>query len=142
MASFNKVILLGNLTRDPELRTLPSGSQVAMFSMAMNRKFKTQQGELKEEVCFVDVEIFGKQAETCGKYVHRGDMLLVEGRLKQDTWEKDGQKRSKLKVIGISIQLMPKSAGKGQSSGDEQAQDTDAEAYQTDASSGKEEIPF
>ncbi len=141
MASFNKVILLGNLTRDPELRTLPSGSQVAMFSMAMNRKFKTQQGELKEEACFVDVEIFGKQAETCGKYVHRGDMLLVEGRLKQDTWEKDGQKRSKLKVIGVSIQLMPKSAGKGQASGDE-IQDGDSEPYQTDAPSGKEEIPF
>ena len=142
MANFNKVILLGNLTRDPELRTLPSGSQVAVFSLAINRRFKTSQGEPKEETCFVDVDIFGKLAEICGKYVHKGDMLLVEGRLKQDTWEKDGQKRSKLKVIGTGIQLMPKSAGKGQPSGDEQIQDTDGDAYQSEPASGKEEIPF
>jgi len=142
MSSFNKVVLLGNLTRDPEIRTLPSGSQVAIFSLGMNRKFKTQQGELKEETCFVDVEIFGKTAEVCGKYVHKGDMLLVEGRLKQDTWEKDGQKRSKLKVVGTGMQLMPKSTGRGQASGEEQMQDSDGDAYQSDSATGKEEIPF
>ena len=142
MASFNKVILLGNLTRDPEIKALPSGSKVAVFSLAMNRKYKTQQGETKEEACFVDIEIFGKTAEICERYVHKGDMLLVEGRLKQDSWEKDGQKRTKLKVIGTGIQLMPKGAGKGQGSGEDQMQDSDGDSYQSDSSSGKEEIPF
>ena len=142
MAGFNKVILLGNLTRDPELRTLPSGAQVAMFGMAMNRKFKSQQGEIKDETCFVDVEMFGKLADICGKYLQKGSLLLVEGRLKQDTWEKDGQKRSKLKVIGSGMQLMPKGSGRDQSEGGHAA---DADAGSTEgyeAASGKEDIPF
>jgi single-strand DNA-binding protein len=141
MAGFNKVILLGNLTRDPELRTLPSGAQVAVFGMAMSRKFKSQQGELKEETCFVDIEMFGKLADICGKYLHKGSPVLIEGRLKLDSWEKDGQKRSKLKVVGSGMQLMPKGSRDNAEGG--QAADADegpAETYE--AAPGKEDIPF
>ncbi len=116
MASYNKVILLGNLTRDPEMRTLPSGARVAIFSLGVNRKYRTQQGEVRDESCFVDIEMFAALADLCERYLHKGDPVLIEGLLKQDTWEKDGQKRSKLKVVGTGMQLMPKSGGKGQNS--------------------------
>jgi single-strand DNA-binding protein len=101
MASFNKVILAGNLTRDPELRYLPKGTAVAQFSLAVNRTWKTETGENKEEVSFIDVEAFGRQAEVVAQYMRKGRPLLVEGRLKMDTWEDKTthQKKSKLKVI-------------------------------------------
>ena len=101
MASFNKVILAGNLTRDPELRTLPSGSSVAKFSLAINRRYSTKDGEQREEVTYVDIESFGRQAETIAKYCTKGSGLLVEGRLKLDQWEdkNSGEKRSRLGVF-------------------------------------------
>jgi single-strand DNA-binding protein len=101
MASFNKVILAGNLTRDPELRYLPKGTAVAAFSLAVNRTWKTESGESKEEVNFIDVEAFGRQAEVIAQYMRKGRPLLVEGRLKQDSWEDKTthQKRNKLKVV-------------------------------------------
>jgi single-strand DNA-binding protein len=108
MASVNRVILLGNLTRDPELTYLPSQTAVCNFGMAMNRKWKGQDGQEKEEVCFVDVVAFSKSAETISKYVKKGQLFYVEGRLKLDSWEaQDGSKRNKLKVIAELFQFIP-----------------------------------
>lgn len=108
MAGFNKVILMGNLTRNPELRYTPNGTPVASFGLAVGRRFK--QGEdLKEEVCFVDIVVFGKQAEHCGQYLSKGNGVIVEGRLQQRRWEtEDGQKRSKHEVVAQSVTFMPK----------------------------------
>ncbi len=110
MANFNRVILLGNLTRDPELRTTPKGTSVCQFGMAVNRVYRTgDSGETQEETTFVDLEAWGKQAEIISKYVSKGNPLFVEGRLKFDSWEsKEGEKRSKLKVIVENMQLMPR----------------------------------
>jgi single-strand DNA-binding protein len=101
MASFNKVILAGNLTRDPELRYTPKGTAVAQFTLAVNRTWKSETGENKEEVSFIDVDAFGRQAEVIAQYMRKGRPFLVEGRLKQDSWEdkETRQKRSKLKVV-------------------------------------------
>ncbi|HEV7924284.1 MAG TPA: single-stranded DNA-binding protein [Verrucomicrobiae bacterium] len=101
MASFNKVIIAGNLTRDPELRYTPKGSAVAKIGMAVNRTWKNEAGENKEEVSFIDIEAWGRQAEVIAQYMRKGRPLLVEGRLKQDTWEDKNthQKQSKLKVV-------------------------------------------
>jgi single-strand DNA-binding protein len=101
MANFNKVILAGNLTRDPELRYTPKGTAVAKITLAVNRTWKTESGENKEEVSFVDVEAWGRQGEVIAQYMRKGRPLLVEGRLKQDTWEDKNthQKQSKLKVV-------------------------------------------
>lgn len=105
MASFNKVILMGNLTRDPVLKTTPSGTSVAEIGLAMNRKYKAGD-EMKEEVCFVDITFWGKMAETVTQYLKKGSSLHVEGRLKFDQWEKDGQRRSKLRVVGEGFQFV------------------------------------
>ena len=100
MASFNKVILLGNVTRDPQLSYLPSQTAVIEFGLAVNRKFKKQDGSQGEEVCFVDCQMFGKRAEVINKYVKKGNPLFVEGRLKFDSWQsQDGQKKSRLRVF-------------------------------------------
>ncbi|PWU13031.1 MAG: single-stranded DNA-binding protein [Verrucomicrobia bacterium] len=101
MANFNKVILAGNLTRDPELRYTPKGTAVAKFGLAINRKWKSDTGEMKEEVTFVDVEAWNRQAEVVAQYLKKGRPFLVEGRLKLDQWEDKNthQKQSKLKVV-------------------------------------------
>lgn len=101
MASFNKVIIAGNLTRDPELRYTPKGTAIAKITLAVNRTWKTETGESKEEVSFIDVDAFGRQAEVIGQFMKKGRPLLVEGRLKQDTWEDKNthQKQSKIKVV-------------------------------------------
>jgi single-strand DNA-binding protein len=108
MANFNKVILAGNLTRDPELRYTPKGTAVAKIGMAINRTWRTETGETKEEVTFVDIDAFGKTAETIGKYLKKGRPILIEGRLKYETWEdkQTNQKRSKLGVIAETFQFM------------------------------------
>jgi single-strand DNA-binding protein len=101
MANFNKVIIAGNLTRDPELRYTPKGTAVARLTLAINRTYTTETGEKKEEVSFVDVDAWARQAEVLAQYMKKGRPLLVEGRLKQDTWEDKNthQKQSKLKVV-------------------------------------------
>ena len=107
MVSVNIVILGGNLTRDPEVRYTPQGSAVASFGLAVNRSFKTKDGGQKEEVCFVDVETWGRQAETVGEYLKKGRPVLVEGSLKLDSWEgKDGQKRTRHKVTAMRVQFL------------------------------------
>jgi single-strand DNA-binding protein len=101
MANFNRVILAGNLTRDPELRYTPKGVAIAKITLAINRTWKNETGETKEEVTFVDVDAFGRQAEVVGQYMKKGRPFLVEGRLKLDQWEDKNthQKQSKLKVV-------------------------------------------
>jgi single-strand DNA-binding protein len=106
MASLNKVMLIGNLTKDPEVKYLPSGSAVTDLRMAVNRKYRTQDGQDKEETVFVTVAVFGRQAETCGQYLRKGSPAFIEGRLKLDEWEKDGQKRSQLGVIAERVQFL------------------------------------
>ena len=101
MPSFNKVILIGNLTRDPELRYTPSGKAIAKLGLAVNRSWKTESGETRDETTFVDVDAFGRQAEVLGQYLRKGRPVMVEGRLKLDQWDdkQTGQKRSRLGVI-------------------------------------------
>ncbi|MDB6124178.1 MAG: single-stranded DNA-binding protein [Pedosphaera sp.] len=108
MANFNKVILAGNLTRDPELRYTPKGMAIAKITLAVNRTWRNEAGESKEEVTFVDVDSFGRQAETIGQYLKKGSPLLLEGRLKLDQWDdkQTGQKRSRLGVICESFQFL------------------------------------
>ena len=114
MASFNKVILLGNLTRDVELRHTPGGSAVCEIGLAVNRTwFDKQANEKREEVTFVDVTLWGRTAEIAGEYLGKGSAALIEGRLQLDQWDdrETGQKRSKLKVIGENLTLMPSGSG-------------------------------
>jgi single-strand DNA-binding protein len=111
MTSFNKVILMGNLTRDPEVRYTPNGTAVANFAVAVNRRYK-QGDETRDEVSYFDIVVFGKQAEACGQYLNKGDGILVDGRLQQRRWEtEDGQKRSKIEVVAQSVNFMPKRSG-------------------------------
>jgi single-strand DNA-binding protein len=121
MASLNNVVLLGNLTRDPEVRYTPSGTPVATLGLAVNNRVK-QGDEWKDDPCFIDVVVFGKQAESCGEYLSKGQPVLVEGRLRYRTWEgQDGQKRSKHEVSAFRVQFMPKAGrapGGGGFSGD------------------------
>jgi single-strand DNA-binding protein len=120
MANFNKVILAGNLTRDPELRYTPKGMAIARIGMAINRKWKSETGEMKEEVTFVDVDAFGKTAETIGQYLKKGRPILIEGRLRYETWDdkQSGQKKSKLGVVLESFQFMDSGRGEGGGGGD------------------------
>lgn len=124
MASFNKVILLGNLTRDPETRVTASGMTICKLGMAVSRAYSTKDGERKEETTFVDIDAFGKQAEVITKYMRKGRPLMVEGRLKLDQWEgNDGQKRSKLSVVLENFQFVGgrDEGSNGQSGGYEQS---------------------
>jgi single-strand DNA-binding protein len=106
MASLNKVLLIGRLTRDPEKRSTPSGMAVTEMRVAVNRKYKASSGEDREETCFVNVTVWGKQAEACAEYLQKGSPLFIEGRLKSDEWEKDGQKRSSLSVVAERVQFL------------------------------------
>ena len=118
MPNFNKVLLMGNLTREPELRVTPKGTSVCQFGMAVNRVFSVEGGEKQEETTFVDVEAWGRQAEVISKYVTKGNPLFIEGRLKFDSWEsKTGEKRSKLKVVVENMQLMGGRSGDAQGGG-------------------------
>lgn len=108
MASMNKVILMGNLTRDPDLRYTTGGTAICALGLAVNRRYTTRSGEQAEEVCFVDIDVFGKQAESCKNYLQKGAPALIEGRLKFDTWDDrtTGEKRSKLHVVAERVQFI------------------------------------
>ena len=119
MASFNKVILLGNLTRDPEVRYTPKGTAVTELGMAVNRVYTAENGEKREETTFVDVTLWGRTAEIAGEYLKKGRPVFIEGRLQLDTWDdkQSGQKRSKLKVVGEGLQLLGGRPGGGAGGG-------------------------
>ena len=108
MVSINTVILGGNLTRDPEVRYTPQGTAVARLGLAVNQTYKTKDGEKREDVCFIDVEVWARQAETCGEYLKKGSSILVEGNLKLDTWDdrETGKKRSKHKIRARRVQFL------------------------------------
>jgi len=115
MASFNKVILMGNLTRDPELRYTPKGTAIAKIGIAVNRVWTTDTGEKKEEVTFVDVDVFGRTAENVGQYMRKGRPIMIEGRLKLDQWDdkQTGQKKSRLGVVAETVQFLGSPTGAG-----------------------------
>jgi len=108
MASLNKVLLMGNLTHDPELKYTQGGTAICNLSLAINRRYQTRQGEDREETCFVDIDVFGRQAELCDRYLRKGAPAFVEGRLRLDQWEdrQTGQNRSKLKVTAQRVQFL------------------------------------
>ncbi len=106
MADLNRVYLIGNLTRDPEVRYTPNGNAVGDLRLAVNRRYQTRDGQEQEETCFVSIEVWGRQAETCRDYLRKGSPILVEGRLKYDQWEKDGQKHSRLSVRAVRVQFL------------------------------------
>ena len=115
MANFNKVILAGNLTRDPELRYTPKGMAIAKFGLAINRTWKSESGESKEEVTFVDIDAFGRTAENIGQYFKKGRPILIEGRLKLDQWDdkQTGAKKSKLAVVLETFSFLDSKQGGG-----------------------------
>lgn len=114
MASFNRVILAGNLTRDPQLSYLPSNTPVCDFGIAMNRRFRDKEGNQREEVCFVDLQAFGRTAETINQYFQKGKPILVEGRLRYREWtSKEGQKRNKLEVLVETFTFLDSGGGGG-----------------------------
>jgi len=107
MANLNKVYLMGNLTRDPELRYIPSGAAVTNFNMAVNRVYSTQSGEKKKDVCFIRVVVWGKTAEACGEYLSKGSPVFVEGRLQSRSWvTQDGQKRNTIEAVAENVQFL------------------------------------
>jgi single-strand DNA-binding protein len=106
---YNKIILIGNLTKDPELRYTPQGTPVASFRIAVNSKYKQSEG-FREETLFIDIVTFGKQAETCSQYLNKGNAILVEGRLQERKWESDGQQRSKVEVVAQTVRFLPRKA--------------------------------
>jgi single-strand DNA-binding protein len=110
--SLNSVNIMGNLTRDPELKTIPSGKSVCSLSIANNRVY-TKNGERVTEVSYFDIEVWGVIAENCAKYLKKGSGIIVEGRLKQDRWEKDGKTQSKVRIAANSIHFMPRKDGGG-----------------------------
>lgn len=103
---YSKAILIGRLTRDPELRYTPKGTPVASFSLAVNYRYK-QTDEMKDEVSFIDIVVFGKLAEFCGQYLNKGTAVIVDGRLQQRRWESDGQQKSKIEVVAQSVNFLP-----------------------------------
>ena len=138
MANFNKVLLLGNLTRDPQLSYTPSQMAVIDFGLAVNRKWKSQDGSTKNETCFVDCTAFGRQAETINKYLSKGRLVFVEGRLTFDSWTgQDGTKRSRLKVTVENFQFLP---GGGPAAGGQQIPDVGGP--QAPPQGGEDDIPF
>ena len=120
-ASLNKTFLIGNLTRDPELRYIPSGTAVASFGLAVNRTYTNSDGEKVDDVCFIDIVAWNRLAEICGQYLTKGKPVFVEGRLQMNSWEQeDGKKRSKLKVIAQNIQFL---SGGGKANAEEEGAD-------------------
>ena len=146
MASLNKVFLMGNLTRDPELRYTPGGLAVASFGIAINRAWTAKTGEQKEEVCYVDINIFGRRAEVVGEYFSKGSPIFIEGRLQFNQWEtKDGQKRSTLRVVADNFQFiggLTKRQAEGSGAAPKDVKPPDAMPEDVYLDINSEEIPF
>ena len=138
MSNFNKVLLMGNLTRDPQLSYTPSQTAVVDFGLAVNRRWTSRDGDKKEETCFVDCRAFGRTAENINKYMSKGRPLFVEGRLTFDSWTaQDGTKRSKHRVTVENFQFLPGTSGPGAREPDQKAGDTTGQAEHN-----ADDIPF
>jgi single-strand DNA-binding protein len=142
MASLNKVLLIGNLTRPPELRYTPSGTAVTDLRLAVNRNYSTQSGERREDTCFLTVVVWGKQAESCSEYLDKGSQIFVEGRLQTRDWEaKDGQKRSVTEVVAERVQFMSRTKGAAAGAGAPAA--VPAQPFADEApAGGEDDVPF
>ena len=149
-ASLNKVLLIGNLTRDPELRYVPSGTAVATFDLAINRTYNTQTGEKKEETSFIRIVVWARRAEVCAEYLAKGSPVLVEGRMRSRSWEaKDGQKRSTIEVVANNVQFLrgaqkatrPTTSAAANNTPSENIESIDLNTAGSDSGS-KDEIPF
>jgi single-strand DNA-binding protein len=139
MASLNKVFLIGNLVRPPEVRYTPSGTAVADMRLAVNRVYSTQAGEKREETCFLTVVVWGKQAESCGEYLDKGSPILVDGRLQTRDWEtKDGQKRNVVEVVAERVQFM----GRGKQAAGAPAAAPAEALGGDDGTHGDDDVPF
>ena len=144
MANLNKVFLIGNLTADPELRYTPSGTAVADLRLAVNREFSSKEGERKSETLFVDIVVWARQAENCSQYLSKGRPVMVEGRLKLDTWEnQQGEKRSRLRVVAENIQFL---GGRAQERSEDKEGAVKSGSPDEDVSAGEDigedDIPF
>lgn len=146
---FNKVIIVGNLTRDVELKYLPSGSATATIGLASNRKYKKQDGEMAEETCFVDVKLFGRTAEIANQYLKKGSQILIDGRLNYETWnDANGQRRSKHTITAESMQMLGRAnaelQGSPQSNANYTSKQSTSEVSQNvpEIDIGEDEIPF
>ena len=145
--NLNKVFIIGNLTRDPELRSLPSGSSVASFGVATNRVWKNQQGEKQEDVQFHNIVVFGKQADTVAQYLKKGSSVLIEGRIQTRTWEaQDGSKKNKTEIVAERVQFGPRRTGGGGAAGPAEEPAKKTEELETiqypEEDINPEEIPF
>lgn len=141
MASLNKVFLIGNLTRDPEVRYTPSGAAVGDIGLAVSRRYKGNDGESREETCFVNITVWGRQAETCAEYLKKGRPVMVEGRLRYEEWEKEGKKYNKLVVVAERVQFLGSREGGGGGGG--QSGGSDAPEDVGGAPAGDDEnLPF
>ncbi|MEX0916937.1 MAG: single-stranded DNA-binding protein [Candidatus Paceibacterota bacterium] len=146
----NKALIYGNLTRDPELRSLPSGVQVATFSIATNRVWKNQEGQKQENTDFHNVVVFGRQAETVSQYLKKGSSALVEGRMQTRSWEADGQKKYRTEIVADRVQFGPRGGGggapqsnEGNSSKDSQGSNSQGESIDyPDEEINPDDIPF
>jgi len=156
MASLNRVMLIGNLTRDPELRYIPSGSAVATFTLGVNRVYKTQSGEKKEQVSFIRIVVWGRRAEVCGEYLSKGSPVFVEGRLQSRDWQtQDGQKRNTVEVVADNVQFLRMGDKQGAGAGKKSLPQEEVETINLSeeaglphdeksvaAGPGSEEVPF
>ncbi len=142
MASLNKIFLIGNLTRDPEMRFIPSGSAVTTFTIAANRVY-IQQGEKKEEVSYIKVVTWAKMAETCNNYLSKGSPVFVEGRLQSRSWETpQGEKRSAIEVVAERVQFLGKSKGPKSEPGIDQTAESEGHEASEPKAKSDEEVPF
>jgi len=150
----NKALIIGNLTRDPELKSLPSGIQVCSFGMATNRSYRDKDGNRQEATEYHNIVVFGRQAETSAQFLHKGDSALIEGRLQTRSWEQDGQKRYRTEIVADRVQFGPKrgsggpmqdspsqGGGQGQSQGSNQGQQNDTIDYPQEEIN-PDDIPF
>jgi single-strand DNA-binding protein len=143
MATLNKVFLIGNLTRDPELRYIPGGTAVTTFGLAVSRNYKTQTGESREEVCFVRVVVWGKQAEACSQYLNKGRPVFIEGRLQYRSWEdQNGNKRNTLEVKADRVQFLSRIQREGELKETQEIENQQAIDDNQEVNSQDEEVPF
>lgn len=143
MANFNRVILMGNLTKDPELRYTAGGAPVANLRMAINRVYQSKTGEKKEDVCYVTVVVWNKLAETVGELKKKGDPIFVEGRLQSKSWEtEDKQKRTVLEVVADRIQFLNRGKGAGSEAGSHESAEEEGAVQGPAVSGSEEDIPF
>ncbi len=143
MASLNKVMLIGNLTRDPELRYIPNGTPVADFGMAINREYTDREGEKHSETCFVDIVAWRKQAEICDQFLTKGSLVYVEGRLQLDTWETtQGEKRSRHRVVAERVQFLDFKGRESKRTTPRQEEQRSPTEAGSDSQQGEDDLPF